>query len=81
MTKTNALRLLDQAGIRYETREYEDAFQPFAKDQHADVEERDRGAGLRPHRIGRALGRDSLPNQNGDHGGHRDHQEHLREEA
>ena len=45
----------------------QNALESFAEDEHADIEECDRRTRVGPHRIGRALRRNSLPNQHRDH--------------
>ena len=57
----------DASHARRDRSQYENAFKPFAEDENTDVEECNRLARIGPHRIGRAMRRDSLPDQHRDH--------------
>ena len=48
-------------------RKNEDALQPFAKDENANVHERDSRTGRGKCRIGRPVRSDSLPDKNGNY--------------
>ena len=55
------MRLFRSRHARRDRRQNENAFQSFAENQHADIEERDRRAGVGPQWIGRPLFRHALP--------------------
>ena len=61
-----AMRLLRSGHARSDRGEDENAFEPFAKNKHADIEKRDRRAGVRLERIRRAMCAERLPHHHGD---------------
>ena len=56
-----AMGLLCAGHARSDRGEDEDAFQPFAKNKHADIEKRNRRTGVRLQRIRRAVCGERLP--------------------
>ena len=68
-TNGAAVRLPRAGHTRGDGGEDQNAFEAFAENEHADIEERNRGAGVGPHRIGHALFGEALPNQDCHDGG------------
>ena len=63
----SALMAIFTDHARDDGRQYQDGFEPFAKNQHPDVQDSGAMAGVWGDRVRIAMGRQTLPNQHGSH--------------